>query len=168
MENTLANNQSDVSKYSCTINMRIFIILSIVLSILRARLKVLCCGDVQTHIECLLQVISSAWYDQHVTAPLSTEEKVFWNATSVAVLAEISLRSPRKLFIFIIKKYIYRIEVSKNQFILFWKKLHWMQHPSNKCGYCIRAIGCIRTKVCTAGKAFPRLKLNVFLETLIL
>ena len=33
--------------------------------------------------------------------------------TSVAVLAEISLRSPRKSFIFIIKKYIYRIKVSK-------------------------------------------------------
>ena len=32
---------------------------------------------------------------------------------SVAVLAEISLRSPRILFIFIIKKYIYRIKVSK-------------------------------------------------------
>ena len=30
---------------------------------------------------------------------------------SDAVLAEISLRSPRKLFIFIIKKYIYRIRV---------------------------------------------------------
>ena len=33
--------------------------------------------------------------------------------TSVAVSAEISLRSPRKLFIFTIKKYIYRIKVSK-------------------------------------------------------
>ena len=32
---------------------------------------------------------------------------------SVVVLAEISLRSPRKLFIFIIKKYIYWIKVSK-------------------------------------------------------
>ena len=31
----------------------------------------------------------------------------------VAVLAEISLKSPRKLFIFIIKKNIYRIKVSK-------------------------------------------------------
>ena len=31
--------------------------------------------------------------------------------TSDAVLAEISLRSPRKLLIFIIKKYIYRIKV---------------------------------------------------------
>ena len=33
--------------------------------------------------------------------------------TSVAVLAEILLRSPRKFFIFIIKIYIYRIKVSK-------------------------------------------------------
>ena len=32
---------------------------------------------------------------------------------SDAVLAEMSLRSPRKLFIFIIKKYISRIKVSK-------------------------------------------------------
>ena len=37
--------------------------------------------------------------------------------TSVAVLAEISLRSPRKLFIFIIEKYNYRIKVSKKQII---------------------------------------------------
>ena len=34
--------------------------------------------------------------------------------TSAAVLAEILLRSPRKLFIFIIKKHIYTIKVSKN------------------------------------------------------
>ena len=32
---------------------------------------------------------------------------------SVAVLAEILLRSPRKIVIFIIKKYVLRIEVSK-------------------------------------------------------
>ena len=36
---------------------------------------------------------------------------------SVAVLAEISLRSPRKLFILMINKYFYRIKVSKNQLI---------------------------------------------------
>ena len=36
---------------------------------------------------------------------------------SVAFLAEIAFRSPRKLFIFIIKTYIYRIEVSKNKLI---------------------------------------------------
>ena len=33
--------------------------------------------------------------------------------TSAAVLAEISLKSPRKIFVFIIKKFIYRIKVSK-------------------------------------------------------
>ena len=42
-------------------------------------------------------------------------------SSSVAVLAEISLSSPRKLFIFIIKKYISRIKVSKNMIIWFWK-----------------------------------------------
>ena len=41
---------------------------------------------------------------------------------SVAVLAEISLRSPRKLFVFIIKKIIYRIKVSKNIINLILKK----------------------------------------------
>ena len=40
-----------------------------------------------------------------------------WAPTSVAVLAEISLRSPRKLFIFIIKKIIYRIRVFKKYLI---------------------------------------------------
>ena len=35
------------------------------------------------------------------------------NLSSVAVLSKIPLRSPRKLFIFVIKKYIYRIKVSK-------------------------------------------------------
>ena len=44
-------------------------------------------------------------------------KKTSRTSTSVAVLAEMSLRSPRKLVIFIIKKYIYRIEVSKNKFI---------------------------------------------------
>ena len=36
----------------------------------------------------------------------------------VAILAEILLRSPRKLFIFLIKKYIYRIKVSNNKMSL--------------------------------------------------
>ena len=35
------------------------------------------------------------------------------HTSSVAVLAEISLRSPRKIFVYIIKKYIDRIKVSK-------------------------------------------------------
>ena len=43
-------------------------------------------------------------------------------SSSVAVLAEISLRSPRKLFIFIIKQYIFRIKVSKKQFNLILKE----------------------------------------------
>ena len=37
--------------------------------------------------------------------------------SSVAVLAEILLRSPWKIFIFIIKKYVYRIKVSKKLII---------------------------------------------------
>ena len=41
---------------------------------------------------------------------------------SVAVLAEISLRSPRKIFIFTIKKYIYRIKVSGEKIVLILKK----------------------------------------------
>ena len=48
--------------------------------------------------------------------------------TSVAVLAEIPLRSPQKKNYFIIKKYIYRIKVSKNKIVLFSKKHHWLQH----------------------------------------
>ena len=48
------------------------------------------------------------------------------SVTSVAVLAEISLRSPRKLFIFTIKKNIQRIKVSKKKKKNFWKKLHWL------------------------------------------
>ena len=38
--------------------------------------------------------------------------------TSVAVLAVIPLRSPRRLFIFIIKRYIYRIKVFEKKIIL--------------------------------------------------
>ena len=41
---------------------------------------------------------------------------------SVAVLAEIPLRSPRKLFIFIIKIYIYRMKVSKKTINSILKK----------------------------------------------
>ena len=47
---------------------------------------------------------------------------------SVTVLAETSLRSPRKLFIFIIKKYIYRMKVSKFNFMPFWKKTLVIQY----------------------------------------
>ena len=45
--------------------------------------------------------------------------------TSVAVLAEISLRSPRKLFFVIIKNNNYRVKVSQNMYNLIKKKLHW-------------------------------------------
>ena len=46
-----------------------------------------------------------------------------WHAPdSVAVLAEIPLRSPRKICIFTIKKYIYRIEVSGKKNVLILKK----------------------------------------------
>ena len=48
--------------------------------------------------------------------------------TSVAVVAEISLRLPRKLFIFIDIKYIYWIKITKIMLIKFWKKLHWLRH----------------------------------------
>ena len=44
--------------------------------------------------------------------------------SSASFLAEIPLRSPRKLFIFIIYKYIYRIKVSKKIINWFWKKKH--------------------------------------------
>ena len=40
---------------------------------------------------------------------------------SVAVLDEISLRSPRKIFSFIITMYIYRIKVSKNNNLILKK-----------------------------------------------
>ena len=48
---------------------------------------------------------------------LAVDENLLSEFTSVADLAETSLKSPRKLFTFIIKIYIYRIKVSKNKFI---------------------------------------------------
>ena len=44
---------------------------------------------------------------------------VIYHVQCFAVLAEIPLRSPRKLSIFMIKKYIYRIKVSNNKLIYF-------------------------------------------------
>ena len=41
-------------------------------------------------------------------------------------LAEISGRSPRKYFIFIICKNLFWIKVSKKYFIQFWKRKHWL------------------------------------------
>ena len=57
-----------------------------------------------------------------------------WNeihhVISVAASAEISLWSPWKLFIFIIKKYIYRISVSQKNIFLILKRtsLHMIHH----------------------------------------
>ena len=50
-----------------------------------------------------------------------------WIQASVAVLAELSLRSPQKLCIFIIKKNIYRIKVSQNKNNLILKKTSLIQ-----------------------------------------
>ena len=41
--------------------------------------------------------------------------------TSVAVVAEISLKSPQKIVIFFIKKYFYRIKYPKIKVINFYK-----------------------------------------------
>ena len=58
--------------------------------------------------------------------------KPFVQRTSVgptaAFLAEISVSSPWKLFIFIIYRNIFLIKVSKNYFIWFWRQKH-------ECGY---------------------------------
>ena len=68
---------------------------------------------------------SEVWFAvtlRELYPPAATANKTLYGETanllvliSDAVLTEISLRSPRKLFIFIIKKYIYRIKVSKNK-----------------------------------------------------
>ena len=50
-------------------------------------------------------------------ACLSRPTSIVQLVTSDAVLAEISLRSPQKLFIFIIKKHTYRIKVPKQNLI---------------------------------------------------
>ena len=46
-------------------------------------------------------------------------------ASSASFLAELSVSSPRKLFIFIIYKNVFRIKSSKKIFYLILKKLHW-------------------------------------------
>ena len=54
------------------------------------------------------------------------------NATiTVAVLAKILLRSPGKLFISIIKKYVDRIKESNNSNNKKWKKNHWFTIQAN-------------------------------------
>ena len=52
-------------------------------------------------------------HPSHATLPIHHALNPTSVRSSVAVLAEISLRSPRKLFIFIPKKIIYSIKVSK-------------------------------------------------------
>ena len=61
----------------------------------------------------VFSVASESWYAASFGLSRSRRDISCALAASVAVLAEISLRSPRKLFIFIIKKIIYRIKVSK-------------------------------------------------------
>ena len=49
-----------------------------------------------------------------------------WTAIpSASFSAEISVTSPRKLFIFIIYKILLWIKVSKKHFIWFWEQKHW-------------------------------------------
>ena len=59
-------------------------------------------------------------------------KKNHWRPSSVAVSAEIPLGSPQKLFIFIIKKNICWVKVSKNKIIYFWRKLYcWREGALN-------------------------------------
>ena len=53
------------------------------------------------------------------TRLIKAQNSMLSRLSSVAVLAEIPLRSQRKLLIFIIKKCIYRMKVSKNKFNQF-------------------------------------------------
>ena len=83
----------------------------------RSSWEILCLAEVLfIAIHCIVEGTHAVW-PVHIQAQ--------GVSSSVAVLAEILLRSPRKVFVFTIKKCIYRIKVSKNKFIWFWKKLHW-------------------------------------------
>ena len=57
----------------------------------------------------------NTWHQDQINSRAAVAEAMEPDAvmTSVAVLAEISLRSARKLFIIIFKKYIYRIKEFK-------------------------------------------------------
>ena len=68
-------------------------------------------------------------------------------AFSVAVLAEIPLRSPKKFVIFIIKKKNCWVKVSKNKITLFWKQLHWLpfQHRDIIPFACCCSGSCVET-----------------------
>ena len=67
----------------------------------------------------LLYGVAVSWASKkQLTVALSTLEAEYESATfSVAVLAEIPLRSPQTIFIFIIKKIICWVKVSKNKII---------------------------------------------------
>ena len=55
--------------------------------------------------------------------------------SSVAVLAEIPLRSPQKLFIFIIKKFIFWVKVSKKIITVYNTSLHVVHTDAGVCEY---------------------------------
>ena len=52
--------------------------------------------------------------------------------TSEVYLAEISVRPPRELYIFIIEKYIHSIKEYGKYFILFLKKVYWVEPGENE------------------------------------
>ena len=63
---------------------------------------------------------------------------IIWLVTSVAVLTETLLRSSRKIFIFVIKKYNYRIKVSKKTNNLVSEKSDSKPNLLNtKASYCV-------------------------------
>ena len=75
-----------------------------------------------------IRVFACTWKDSWALRTASMTGTVQTNLivlSSDAVLAEILLRSPQKIFICIIKKKNCRVKVSKNKIISFWKKLHW-------------------------------------------
>ena len=82
------------------------------------------------------------------------ESTTIWDGgtSSVAVLAEISLISPQKLFIFIIKKRIYRIKVSKKTIISFWRKFTGYKHSVHLLGASRDVLWCRVLLPCQKGK----------------
>ena len=85
--------------------------------------------SINDYLNYTIKIIVGSKYPKHISFSFentntNTEHCVqFWTASqpwvarSVAVLAEILLRPPRKLFVFIIKSYIYRIKVSEKNLI---------------------------------------------------
>ena len=78
-------------------------------------------------------MIAECWAMKRSTHALSPPKlSIIWSTlTSVAVLAEISQRSPQKLLFLLIEKYIHSIKVSGSELIKFWKKLHWRSPVNN-------------------------------------